>query len=52
MSSRLIKSVGRPQRRDTDWRLMLAELDEEGARIGLTVVDTPGFGDSIDNEPS
>ncbi|ORY85033.1 Septin [Protomyces lactucae-debilis] len=28
------------------------ELDEEGARIGLTIVDTPGFGDAIDNEPS
>lgn len=32
--------------------LMFAELDEEGARIGLTVVDTPGFGDALDNEPS
>ena len=28
------------------------ELDEEGARIALTVVDTPGFGDQIDNEAS
>lgn len=26
------------------------ELDEEGTRISLTVVDTPGFGDQIDNE--
>jgi len=26
------------------------ELDEEGTRIALTVVDTPGFGDQIDNE--
>lgn len=26
------------------------ELDEEGTRISLTVVDTPGFGDAIDNE--
>ncbi|KKA26465.1 hypothetical protein TD95_000124, partial [Thielaviopsis punctulata] len=28
------------------------ELDEEGSRISLTIVDTPGFGDQIDNEAS
>ncbi|RIB13290.1 Septin-domain-containing protein [Gigaspora rosea] len=26
------------------------ELEEDGARIALTIVDTPGFGDNIDNE--
>ena len=26
------------------------ELDDDGTRISLTVVDTPGFGDQIDNE--
>ena len=26
------------------------ELEEEGVRIALTIVDTPGFGDNIDNE--
>nr|XP_019044682.1 septin [Kwoniella bestiolae CBS 10118]OCF23612.1 septin [Kwoniella bestiolae CBS 10118] len=26
------------------------ELEEDGVRIALTVVDTPGFGDGIDNE--
>lgn len=26
------------------------ELEEEGVRVSLTVVDTPGFGDNIDNE--
>lgn len=26
------------------------ELDEDGVRIALTIVDTPGFGDGIDNE--
>lgn len=28
----------------------ITELDEEGTRILLTIVDTPGFGDQIDNE--
>lgn len=28
------------------------ELEEDGIRIALTVVDTPGFGDSVDNEHS
>jgi len=28
------------------------ELEEEGTRISLTIVDTPGFGDQIDNEAS
>jgi cell division control protein 11 len=37
------------------YRMMLTsttelELDEEGTRISLTIVDTPGFGDQIDNE--
>jgi cell division control protein 11 len=25
-------------------------LEEDGVRIALTIVDTPGFGDNIDNE--
>jgi len=28
------------------------ELEEDGVRIALTIVDTPGFGDNIDNEYS
>lgn len=28
------------------------ELEEDGVRIALTIVDTPGFGDGIDNEAS
>jgi cell division control protein 11 len=28
----------------------LAELEEDGVRIALTIVDTPGFGNNIDNE--
>lgn len=34
----------------TDLGLMRAELEEDGVRISLTIVDTPGFGDQIDNE--
>jgi Septin len=38
----------------TIWEIALlpaeVELDEEGTRISLTIVDTPGFGDQIDNE--
>ncbi len=30
--------------------LIELELDEEGTRISLTIVDTPGFGDQIDSE--
>ena len=26
------------------------ELDEEGTRVSLTIVDTPGFGDQVDND--
>jgi cell division control protein 11 len=26
------------------------EIEEDGVRIALKVVDTPGFGDNIDNE--
>ena len=30
--------------------IFVLELDEEGFRIALTIVDTPGFGDNINNE--
>ncbi|KAK2464164.1 hypothetical protein APHAL10511_003621 [Amanita phalloides] len=30
-------------------RPVTVELEEDGLRISLTVIDTPGFGDSIDN---
>ena len=26
------------------------EMEEDGIKLTLTIVDTPGFGDSIDNE--
>lgn len=31
-------------------KALSTELEEDGIRIALTVVDTPGFGDNIDNE--
>ena len=31
-------------------RVCFEELEEDGVRIALTIVDTPGFGDNIDNE--
>jgi len=35
----------------TFWiKTLPTELEEDGIRIALTVVDTPGFGDNIDNE--
>ena len=27
----------------------MVELEEQGTRVALTIVDTPGFGDMIDN---
>lgn len=36
--------------KDADTSPSELELDEEGTRISLTIVDTPGFGDQIDNE--
>jgi len=34
----------------SEYLILRIELDEEGTRISLTIVDTPGFGDQIDNE--
>jgi cell division control protein 11 len=31
-------------------KTVIVELEEDGVRISLTIVDTPGFGDNIDNE--
>ena len=30
--------------------LSVAEIEEKGVRMKLTVIDTPGFGDHINNE--
>lgn len=39
--------------RELQIRKSTVELeDNEGVKIGLNVIDTPGFGDSIDNSPS
>ncbi|KAJ1036695.1 hypothetical protein NDA10_002587 [Ustilago hordei] len=40
----------RPHRRGIRIKPVNVELEEDGMRIDLTIVDTPGFGDNIDNE--
>jgi septin family protein len=30
--------------------MLVSELEEDGVRIALTLIDTKGFGDNIDNE--
>lgn len=30
--------------------LLCADIEEKGVRMKLTVIDTPGFGDQINNE--
>lgn len=30
--------------------VVLADIEEKGVRMKLTVIDTPGFGDHINNE--
>jgi len=42
------ENITRPS--DAQVLMLLQELEEDGVRIALTIVDTPGFGDNIDNE--
>ncbi|KAG6920142.1 hypothetical protein DXG01_004908 [Tephrocybe rancida] len=48
------KVIGDPKLADMEETVAIkpvnVELEEDGVRISLTVVDTPGFGNSIDNE--
>ncbi|KAG5352585.1 hypothetical protein C0989_001619 [Termitomyces sp. Mn162] len=48
------KAVGNPELAHEEENVSIkpvhVELDEQGVRISLTVVDTPGFGNNIDNE--
>lgn len=32
--------------------MLIKDLEDDGHRIQLTVIDTPGFGDNINNEGS
>lgn len=32
------------------YNTLFLDLEEDGVRIALTIVDTPGFGDNINNE--
>lgn len=43
-------SIKTPKNQQVTNVFQTTELDEEGTRISLTIVDTPGFGDQIDNE--
>ncbi|EEB93056.1 hypothetical protein MPER_08343 [Moniliophthora perniciosa FA553] len=38
-----------PEAADSETGIAIKPVNEEGMRINLTVVDTPGFGDNIDN---
>lgn len=40
------KSVG------TEYFKIYVELDEQGLKLSLSIIDTPGFGESFDNEGS
>ena len=46
----LVRSLCRRTQWIVNVNAMQTELEEEGVRIALTIVDTPGFGDNIDNE--
>ena len=50
LSVRAPEAFARLRRRSAADSPAELELDEEGTRISLTIVDTPGFGDQIDNE--
>lgn len=52
-----IKSIGAgsyfyPLYRDTyaEWLPLRVDIEENGVRLHLTVVDTPGFGDFVNND--
>lgn len=47
-----LTSVGVVLTRPLSSLIRTPELEEDGIRIALTIVDTPGFGDNINNEAS
>jgi len=52
MDPNLVQEAARMAHQEEPIRIkpVNVELEEDGVRIALTIVDTPGFGDGIDNE--
>jgi septin 3/9/12 len=44
------RSLGRPARLSYQTAPLLTEISENGVRLRLNIVDTPGYGDLINNE--
>lgn len=48
----LIKIISEKQKQTVKLDASTVEIEERGVKLRLTVVDTPGFGDAIDNSDS
>lgn len=50
--NRVIPSVSERLERTTQIEKKHMEIEERGVKLRLTIVDTPGFGDSVNSEES
>lgn len=50
--SRVVPSVSERLERTTQIEKKQMEIEERGVKLRLTIVDTPGFGDSVNSEES